>query len=453
MKKTLLTILFGLTIKVVICQSLTQDSEGFSTIILPSSNFNLDLADKKANFNVGTYLKKGKKPLKATEAGWLIGGEIKAGVENDLALVFSDGDIASSAEANLLFGRKWFSENNPEKNTALKKLRKEKNTIVQKTISAQDEYEIFLKELLDLGEVDQLLHDDVKFYLTITDEETLKKKNIKLDSLKQGIQNGSIKNRNINLKSFDKIKSKYTAEHKTNVEANKAKVKEINELVRKIYRYRFKKIFVRGGINGTNFKYDLGQDSTTVDSRFEKRNFEGWNAEIGYNVQHMDNHFFGISYEIRRTNNLSDFEEQEFTLTSVDTTITDGQFSNSTTVKAFSGEFDIFNRHSFNFDYVWISPILNDKQKSSNVFLALNPYVRHRVYESSLKLKNNTVLGIALNAFNSEKQKIMGGISIQTNDLFGVHADDDTVLGERISIGLLAKFTFSGISVEKKEKK
>lgn len=453
MKYLAITIIVSFIFPRVFSQSLTQDAEGFSTIILPSSNFNLDLADKKANFNISTYIRKDQEQIKASESYWLIGGEVEAGVENDLALVFSDGDIASSAEANFLFGRKWFKENDPKEKPAYIRLQAEREVILQKIQAAQTAYKSFLQEMLKSGEIDNQLLSYVTHYLSFSDEKELKKMDKKLDSIKRGIQNGIIKDRKIKLESFNKIKKQYSAEHKNNLKENKKRADRINKFIEEEYRYSFKKIFIRGGISGTSFKYDLGQDSTTVDSRFEKRNFEGWNAELGYNVQYMDDHFFGFSYEIRRANNLSDLEEQEFTLTTIDTTITDGQFSSSTTVKAFSGEFDRFNRHSFNFDYVWITPIKNDKQKSSNVFLALNPYLRHRIYDNSFKLKNNTVFGIALNAFNSQKQKIMGGISIQTNDLFGVHSDDDIVLGERISIGLLAKFTFSGISPEKKETK
>ena len=46
----------------------------------------------------------------------------------------------------------------------------------------------------------------------------------------------------------------------------------------------------------------------------------------------------------------------------------------------------------------------------------------------------------------------MGGLFIQSNDFFGVHADDDSVLGDRISVGLIARFSFSGFDLEEPKK-
>ncbi|CAL2085081.1 conserved hypothetical protein [Tenacibaculum sp. 190524A05c] len=449
MKKLIFTILIVLFLFEVKGQSLSQDSEGYSTIILPSTNFNLDVADKKANFNISSYLNKKGEKLKSTQAGWLIGGEISAEVENEIGSLFSGGDIASNAEINILFGRKWFSENDPDENKNVIKLRKQKSNLQSKISLFNEEFDVFLKDLLDNNKIDFKLYKMVQFYVSTTDENrnTLNKK---LDSIQKGIANGIILDREISNDSYDKIK-KYniTQEHKDNLKNNRKITKSISELINKIYKFSFKKLFIRSGFNGTNFRYDLGQDSTTVDSRFEKRNFEGWNLEVGYNIQCMQDHFFGWSYEIRKTNNLSDLKEREYTLTKVDPAVTDGTFSNSTKVKAFSGTFDSFNRHSLNFDYIWVTPIKKD-DKTSNTFLSLNPYLRHRIYDNSLKFRNNTVLGISLNVFNSEKQKIMGGISIQTNDLFGVHAKDESVLGDRISIGLVAKFSFSGIKLDDK---
>ncbi|AUC14928.1 hypothetical protein BTO06_07155 [Tenacibaculum sp. SZ-18] len=447
MKKLIFTILIVLFLFEVKGQSLSQDSEGYSTIILPSTNFNLDVADKKANFNISSYLNKKGEKLKSTQAGWLIGGEINAEVENEIGSLFSGGDIASNAEINILFGRKWFGENVPELGEKLKKLRKGRKNLQNEIALFNDRYDAFLKDLLDNNKIDFKLSKMVQFYVSTTDEnrEILDKK---LDSIQKGIANGTILDREISNDSYDKIKKYNIKEHQNNIKKNRVISDSINVL-EKTYRFSFKKLFIRSGISGTNFRYDLGQDSTTVDSRFEKRNFEGWNLEVGYNIQYMQDHFFGWSYEIRKTNNLSDLKEREYTLTKVDPTVTDGTFSNSTNVKAFSGTFDSFNRHSLNFDYIWVTPIKKD-DKNSNTFLSLNPYFRHRIYDNSLKFRNNTVLGIALNVFNSEKQKIMGGISIQTNDLFGVHAKDESVLGDRISIGLVAKFSFSGIKLDDK---
>ncbi len=433
-------------------QSLSQDADGFSTIILPSTNFNLDIADNEANFNFATYLRKNKKPLKASESGWLIGGDLKGKVENEIASIFSGGNVATNAEANFVFGRKGYKEwLNDDDQIRKTKLEKEKKKIDLEIDNTRQKYYEFLESLLNKKEIDSVIYKTAFYYLLENNEEVAKEIKESLDLIKAELNEVPIEERKYDPTVLDVIVGKRTDKFKRDLGDSRLKSKSINDLEREKTKFFFHKIYFRGGLNGSNFKFDLGQDSTTVESRFEERDFNGWNAELGYNIQYMDDHFFGFSYQLRQTNNLSDLEEQEFTLVTKDTTITDGQFTSSTSVKAFSGEYEEFKSHSLNFDYVWVTPIKDKDNNTSDVFLAINPYIRHRIYDGSKKLKNNTVLGVALNAFSSKKQKIMAGLSIQTNDLFRVHDDEEPVLRDRIGIGLIARFSFSGISAEKKE--
>ncbi|WP_264553962.1 hypothetical protein [Flavobacterium sp. N2038] len=85
----------------------------------------------------------------------------------------------------------------------------------------------------------------------------------------------------------------------------------------------------------------------------------------------------------------------------------------------------------------------------SNIYININPYIRHRIYDHSDSLKNNTVLGLGLHAYNSNDNRIMGGIFVQTNDAFGVHSKEDSTLGKRIVFGLIAKYNITGLKVEK----
>lgn len=451
MKKSLIYLLLSiLGICSSVAQSVSQDAEGFSTIVLPATNFNFDIANNEANFNVNTYIRKDGKSLRATQAGWLIGGEITGRAENGIGQIFSQEEVATSAQINFLLGRKWFRYKGYKKQSNYDEVKRQKNEFDVAIDRQREAYKKFISELLFTEKIDEPLYEVVKTYLLITTEKKLNEKNKYLDSIKDGIENKKIKDRIIDPKSIEAIQAKYSKEFKEDLKESKVSTKKLNDISSTMIKYYFQKVFIRSGVSGSEFKYDLGEDFTTVESRFEKRKFEGWNAELGYNLQYLDDHFFGLSYQIRRSNNLSDLNELEFTLTTKDTTITDGQFTSSTTVKAFSGKYDTFNRHSLNFDYVWVTPIKDDDQKSTNIFLALNPYLRHRIYSGSKELKNNTVIGIALNAFNSQKQKVMAGISVQANDVFGVHANDDSTLGKRFSVGLLAKYTFSGIKVSEK---
>lgn len=227
---------------------------------------------------------------------------------------------------------------------------------------------------------------------------------------------------------------------------------KLKKVRNKIDRYFFHKIYARGGFNGVEFKYDLNNDSTAINDRFVDKTFNGWEAELGYNINYKGYNLFGISAKAAYANNLSGLEDTEYTFGVVDTTVTNGQLSNSRKIKAFSGTFDSFYRFSFNFDYVRLIPLKDDKKGISNIYLTINPYIRHHIYDNSDKLKNNTVTGLGVNFVNSDKQRIMGGLFVQTNDVFGVHANEDSALGKRISVGLVAKFAFSGLGIEKKSK-
>ena len=214
-------------------------------------------------------------------------------------------------------------------------------------------------------------------------------------------------------------------------------------------------IYFRGTTKGTDYIYDLANDSTKVSDRFKERHFNGYNLELGYTANFRKFNFIGLSTSVNYTNNIYALTPTTFKLEKSDPDITDGALKTSEEIKALSGTFDAFLRYDLNFDYVHLIPLKenpdNTDGKASVLYVSLNPYIRHRIYEKSDTLKNNTVLGIGLHTYSSKDNKIMGGLFIQTNDLFGVHTDEQSTLGKRISFGIIAKYAITGLKLEEKK--
>jgi len=206
-------------------------------------------------------------------------------------------------------------------------------------------------------------------------------------------------------------------------------------------------IYARFGFSGAGFKYDLANDSTTVDTRFENVTYNGYQLELGYTTRFKDLNFLGFSLGMRYTSNMADLDSGTFTLQKTDTTITDGVFRSSEEIKALSGPFDRFLRYDFNVDYIRFIR-LSEKEGEQDLFLGVNPYIRHRIYDRSETRKNNTVLGVGAHAFNGKDNKLTGGLFIQTEDAFGVHAKEDSTFRQRVSFGIIVKFAFTGFSLK-----
>lgn len=194
MKKSLIYLLLSiLGICSSVAQSVSQDAEGFSTIVLPATNFNFDIANNEANFNVNTYIRKDGKSLRATQAGWLIGGEITGRAENGIGQIFSQGEVATSAQLNFLLGRKWFRYKGYKKQSNYDEVKRQKNEFDVAIDRQREAYKKFISELLFTEKIDEPLYEVVKTYLLITTEKKLNEKNKYLDSIKDGIENKKIK--------------------------------------------------------------------------------------------------------------------------------------------------------------------------------------------------------------------------------------------------------------------
>ncbi len=224
----------------------------------------------------------------------------------------------------------------------------------------------------------------------------------------------------------------------------------LDELLNKIkHKHRYL-IYFRGGVTGSKFRYDLENNGTTVDTRFKNVTFNGYNLDIGATLQIHELNFFGLSFGLNYTHNLSQLNDKTFALQVVDPNIMNGNFTSVTEVKAISGDYDRFHRIDFNFDYARLFRLkeTQESNKTSYLLLSLNPYFRHRIYENAFVLDNNTVLGLGIHAYNSKDNKIMGGVYVQTPDLFRVHKNDEDLFDEGFNFGLIIKYNFQGLKTK-----
>ncbi len=208
-------------------------------------------------------------------------------------------------------------------------------------------------------------------------------------------------------------------------------------------------IYARAAFLGSEFLFDSVNSAPTIDERFKKINFQGYRAELGYTRRFLDNHFFGFSSAVSYTSNQLELKKATFTLQNVDNTINPGTLSSSQTIESLQGDFDRFLRFEINTDYIHFIPLVanpnaNSEDKVNAFFLGINPYLRHRFYKDAKNIKPHTVAGLGVHSFSTKDNKLMGGLFVQTEDLFGTNADSDSTFLQRINFGLIVKFAIEG---------
>ncbi len=576
MKKSLqllITIIFFIITLPLHSQTLGQDTEGYSTIIVPSVNLNLDIANNVATFSfykklsvqdyklseysplIDCYLLSDYEKVKEcfnekfetlkkekTIDNVLLGIDLKGNTKEGIGNFFSGEKVTSSASIGGIFGYNWstikvkkgFSNTKIENDKIPDAIIKEKDEITKNKliqlvsndtgieatrlsipsgINIRDEIAFCKSRIMILKDTDHLKKTTKK------NHEEKKLKISKLDHLEKNIKEtiGLLNNNKLSedenykiYKNYLEAKFLYSGVFKTDIFKNpfkkeswdetqkkieeekqilKYEMRALEEVLKDASNFQSKRvislikhyetiltllekleksedigfyknvymnsnlIYLRGTFTGANFKYDLKNDGITVESRFIDKTFNGYSIEMGFTKNYKNYNFLGLSSSLNYTNNLNALTSTTFKLEKEDTTITDGTFTSSEEIKALTGNYDTFLRYDINFDYLRLIPLkenLNSTpdDKQSNLYLSINPYLRHRIYQNADVLKNNTIIGIGLHAYNSKDNKLMGGLFIQTNDLFGVHTGDNSTLGKRISFGVVAKFSFKGLKVE-----
>lgn len=196
--------------------------------------------------------------------------------------------------------------------------------------------------------------------------------------------------------------------------------------------------YLRGGINTTGFKMDLGNSIDEIKLRFRDTVDVNGFIELGGTIQSGFN-FFGTSIAFTGLNTFSQLKKSDYSYTSVDTVQIEGKdtpISKKTDVTAYAGNFDNYNRFSINFDYVRMIE-LNDSK-----YFSLNGYFRQNVSFDTKLEDHTTILGIGLHLIDGKKGKFLGGVYLQTDDLFGI---EDKKTYEILRFGLVTKFALNSL--------
>ncbi|MCB0629049.1 MAG: hypothetical protein KDD15_04940 [Lewinella sp.] len=436
----------GLIFAYSLCaQSLNQDTEGFSTVVIPSANLNFDISSNIANFAYYTNLNKNGKRALVSDPNKvnIFGVELKGKEKNGIANILSGGDLAIGASAKTLIGIEHLVEENNFKiaddyQNKLKRISELEKLIWEK----QNNVFFLIDSLLKTQAIDSTVH---RLALQLIDNpipEIIKEKIKPLqDSYMEQIP-GSKKQ-----KAIEAILNFFSIQYFNQLSTRRKLWQEIDDLKDQKWIPIIHRLFLRGGVASSSFTYDTGNLASSSEDRFEIISFNGWDLELAYNLQRKNRNIYGFSIQAAFKDNLDELGSSDYTFTQLDTTIENGQLSTATTIKAINGDYQTFNRYSLNFDYIKVIPIRRKIGETPDLFLTFTSYLRHHIYSGSKNLNNNTVIGLGLNAFSSKKQELMGGLFVQSNDLFGNLANQDYAFGKRVRVGLIAKYSFSGINL------
>lgn len=222
-----------------------------------------------------------------------------------------------------------------------------------------------------------------------------------------------------------------------------ASEEETENLRLNTYSIQRNMLYIRAGFTNNAFKYDLANDSTSIDDRFVDKNIQGYRLELGYTRQFKRYNFLGFNFSLGRTSNVEQLTTTTYKFEKTDTTVVPN-IKTATEMKALSGVFDTFIKYGLSFDYAYLIPFhkrnLPEEQiKSNKLLLSVNPFVRHNFYSKTETLKPNTSAGLGLYCFNKENGSIAGGLFIQADDIFNVNREEAVNFTKQISVGIIFK--------------
>lgn len=212
-------------------------------------------------------------------------------------------------------------------------------------------------------------------------------------------------------------------------------------------------IYGKVGFVGRSFLYDFDNGNSAINERIMKRSFRGNRFELGSTFQFSTFNFFGLSISREYTDNSNLLTSTTYKVSSMDDTVSP-VLESSSEITALSGPYDLFDQYRISADYVHLIRFKKkenqgDEQGFNNeLFLSLNPYLRHNFYGNSTSLKPNTSLGLGLHAFNVKKNSIAGGVFVQANDIFDINSTAN--FDEKINIGLVFKYSLKSFSPDSK---
>ncbi len=455
----------------VFTQNLGTDIEGYSTIYTKGSNLSLDAINNTLNFDFYKSTKFKKDLNTDAHKSEIYGVSVKGKSNNGLANLITSGEINAATQINLVYGSRYYKNkkvNNYQ--DKVDEIQNELSELVQPIIALRakisDELAKQKKQYIHgfVEDMNGLLDADknelksiivnkepwkekekkIKILEIDSEEELLEKISLFNDKVKgyrtggqpdiwRQIKNNLQKLHYINTTTINTLLDEMIL-HNIDNDALEEELRKLKEGDATINAF-----LVKVGVSEQEFQYDLDNSGATAEERIKDEEFTALSFEIIFNKQFKYYNFFGISFKGERANNFDALEAKEITFGEAGT-------ENEETYSAFAGDYDTFNRFSFNADYMRLVPI--DSEGTDNMYLTINPYVRHFVYSGATNLKNNTNLGLGVNIFNKTNNKLMGGAFVQANDIFSVNTKQ--ALGRKVAIGLVVKFAFEGFNFEEK---
>nr|WP_299173202.1 hypothetical protein [uncultured Allomuricauda sp.] len=474
-------------------QTLGQDAEGFSSLVLPASVLNLDLANEIASFSYYETL--------STNGNWLFGGELKGKSENGISNLFKESELAASASISSLVGHYFGEQKKPDRDATNKRnsIKQLKAALETRESDIVWEIDALLKNGQEISSMTFV--ENRKIYLDVHARETKQKMENHLNSLidkRKSLENQlkakeeekagfekeqkELGNKKNNFNGGEDELQKINAELATLQEKKDKAIQEIRLIGSKIvnlssitnrisqiidiknetdtldnqendikddFSYYSSLVFLRLSADGATYREDAANGAEILDDRFPRKTFNGFRAEAGVN-HNIGNFYLGISLAGNYTNNLSELDATSFTLIVDDNTTDPGLLRTTRSIEAFGAdEVDTFQRYDVNLDAAFLIPIRSSKELS----LSINPYGRYFHYVNS-EFKDRLDFGVGIFALNAAKGQLLGGALIQYNDVFGANdkPEDDFSSFDRVSFGLVVRFAFSGFDLENTKK-
>ncbi|MDX1942134.1 MAG: hypothetical protein SFU99_16340 [Saprospiraceae bacterium] len=193
--------------------------------------------------------------------------------------------------------------------------------------------------------------------------------------------------------------------------------------------------YSRIGVETLEFKFDHGSSSNVVTERFMDTLQIAAFLELGITYQFRKN-FLGISLGFLRTNNFSSLTKNEYNFTQRDSLITGGVFQKSEIITAYSGIYNKFWQAQINFDFLHFIKL------DENNYYAIGPFLRINLPFNEKIAKAHTVLGINASLINGRSGSFLGGLYIQTDDLWG---NQENIFSKTIRFGLNTRFSLGRI--------
>jgi hypothetical protein len=451
MKKRALILLVILLTGKIQAQVLGSDASGNSTILYQGKTVGIDVLKTAINLSVNNY----KGELAKDSAKWLVWGiNSQAKADENIANIFDGGSLGSDFKLEGFVGRSFnygFSRRYKNLNTEYDSVQKlydatknllylsgkssseELDSLVQKEINAfAKRIKISDTDIKPLSDtIPVILHrsiDDLVFIKITSYANTLKDKEQRFFVRALAIKLSRSNDRNALAEADLRDKSEKLRVSMTNLRG---------------YWAKRLTLYAMAGLNTSAFKYFSTLDSSNFSNSFEDKFFTGGHAYVGANYNLGAQCLFGLNGGVNYDNNLISLKSKEYTLKTSNSNSTQ-TLTSEKKITAYSGDYNVIYTYPVNADIIIFFNITDSAK------MALNGYLRQSFSDHKKIVPNTTNFGLAVYFFKRSKSKFLGGMYVEAPDVRNNIAKMDAEahlrqLNNRLTFGLIAKFTFSSL--------